>query len=75
MHIPKIFPKLISMINDVPEEKWESPKDSRTTRTKANIIRSYLKIRSRLKFARSVVYNLQPEKFIESVNSRDISIR
>lgn len=75
MDIPEFFPELISMITNVPDEKWDTPKDPATTKTKENTIRSFVKSGLSKKFARSVVYNLQPENFVDSINSRDTSIR
>lgn len=67
---PEFFKELISMITDVPEEKWDSPKDPSTRLTKTESLRSYSKRGPSKKLARSIIYNLSPETFVESLNTR-----
>ena len=67
---PEFFKELISMITDVPEEKWDTPKDPSTRLTKTESLRSYSKRGPSKKLAQSIVYNLSPKMFIESLSER-----
>lgn len=68
--VPYFFKDLVAMITDVPEEAWATPKDPSSKLTKESTLRSYAKRGLTGKFAQSIVYNLSPEMFIESLESR-----
>ena len=68
--VPYFFRDLIVMITDVPEEKWDTPKDPSSRLTKESTLRSYAKRGLTKKFAQSIVYNLSPEMFEESLKTR-----
>ena len=68
--VPYFFKDLIAMITDVPEEIWGTPKDPSTKLSKTDTLRSYAKRGLSKKFAQSIVYNLSPEMFSESLNTR-----
>ena len=68
--VPYFFRDLMSMITDVTEEEWGTPKDPNTKLTKEETLRTYAKRKPSKKFAQSIVYRLFPEMFIESLESR-----
>lgn len=70
LDVPAFFRDLVAMITDVPEEAWDTPKDPSSKLTKENTLRTYAKRGLSAKFAKSIVYNLSPEMFIESLESR-----
>ncbi len=73
--VPYFMRELIEMITNVPEEKWDSPKDPATRLTKESTLRSYAKRGLSQKLCRSIIYDLSPENFIDSVNSRPEAAR
>lgn len=68
--VPEFFRDLIAMITDVSEDEWGTPKDPSSKLTKESTLRSYAKRGLSGKFARSIVYRLSPDTFIDSLNSR-----
>ena len=70
LDVPAFFRDLVAMITDVPEEARDTPKDPSSKLTKENTLRTYAKRGLSAKFAKSIVYNLSPEMFIESLESR-----
>lgn len=68
--IPYFFRDLVSMITDVTEDEWGTPKDPATKLSKESTLRSYAKRGVSQKFAQSIVYRLKPELFIEALNTR-----
>lgn len=68
--VPYFFKDLVAMITDVPEKAWATPKDPSSKLTKESTLRSYAKRGLTGKFAQSIVYNLSPEMFVESLESR-----
>lgn len=68
--VPYFFRDLIAMITDVPEETWATPKDPSNRLTKTDTLRTYAKRGISKKFAQSIVYNLSPEMFVESLGTR-----
>lgn len=73
--IPYFFRDLIAMITDVAENEWGTPKDPSTKLSKKSTLRSYVKRGLSQKFAQSIVYRLNPEMFIESLNTRPVTVR
>lgn len=73
--VPYFFKDLIAMITDVTEDEWGTPKDPSTKLSKESTLRSYAKRGLSQKFAQSIVYRLKPEMFIESLNTRDVTVR
>lgn len=73
--IPYFVRDLIAMITDVPEEEWGTPKDPSTKTTNENTLRNFSKRGLSKKLAKNIVYRLKPENFIDSINSRDNSVR
>ena len=74
LDVPAFFRALVAMITDVPEEAWDTPKDPSSKLTKENTLRTYAKRGLSAKFAKSIVYNLSPEMFIESLESRPAAV-
>lgn len=74
LDVPAFFRDLVAMITDVPEEAWDTPKDPSSKLTKENTLRTYAKRGLSAKFAKSIVYNLSPEMFIESLESRPAAV-
>ena len=73
--VPYFFKDLIAMITDVTEDEWGTPKDPSTKLSKESTLRSYDKRGFLQKFAQSIVYRLKPERFIESLNTKDVSVQ
>lgn len=73
--VPQFFRELFTMITDVPEEEWYTPKDPATMNAKDASLRSYAKRTIPKKFAQQIVYRLSTENFIESLNSRPIETK
>ena len=72
--MPAFFRDLVAMITDVTEEARDTPKDPSSKLTKENTLRTYAKRGLSAKFAKSIVYNLSPEMFIESLESRPAAV-
>ena len=68
--VPYFFRDLMAMITDVTEEEWGTPKDPNTRLTNENTLRTYAKRGFSQKFARSIVYRLFPNMFVQSLNTR-----
>lgn len=68
--VPDFFRELMTMITDVPEEDWETPKDPLSKLTTENTLRSYAKRGMTKKFAQSIVYHLSPETFEDYLESK-----
>lgn len=73
--VPYFFRDLIAMITDVTEDEWGTIKDPSTKLTSDETLRSYSKRNLTKKFAQSIVYRLQPELFMESLNERPDTVR
>ena len=74
LDVPAFFRALVAMITDVTEEARDTPKDPSSKLTKENTLRTYAKRGLSAKFAKSIVYNLSPEMFIESLESRPAAV-
>ena len=73
--VPYFFRDLISMITNVTEDEWGTPKDPLTKLSKDSTLRSYVKDRGlSKKFAQSIVYRLTPENFIDSLKTRPATV-
>ncbi|WP_033164723.1 hypothetical protein [Clostridium sp. KNHs205] len=73
--VPYFFRDLIAMITDVSEDEWGTQKDSSTKLTKENTLRNYSKRRLSKKFAESIVYRLDKDLFVDSINQRPKTVR
>ena len=73
--VPYFFKDLVAMITDVTEDEWGTPKDPSTKLSKESTLRSYVKRGLSQKFAQSIIYRLKPEMFIESLNTRTVTVR
>ena len=73
--VPYFFSDLIAMITDVSEEEWGTQKDPSTKLTKENTLRNYSKRGLSKKFAESIVYRLDRNLFVESINQRSVTVR
>lgn len=73
--VPYFFRDLIAMITDVSEEEWGTQKDPSTKLTKENTLRNYSKRGLSKKFAESIVYRLDRNLFVESINQRSVTVR
>ena len=74
LDVPAFFRDLVAMITDVTEEARDTPKDPSSKLTKENTLRTYAKRGLSARFAKSIVYNLSPEMFIESLESRPAAV-
>ena len=63
MDVPSFFRELISMITDVPDSEWGTPKDPATKLTKNSTLRTYSKRNLPQKFAQNIVYRLDANNF------------
>ena len=57
------------------EEEWGTQKDPSTKLTKENTLRNYSKHGLSKKFAESIVYRLDRNLFVESINQRSVTVR
>ncbi len=73
--VPYFVRDMIAMITDVSEEEWGTKLDPSTKMTNENTLRNFSKRGLSKKLALNIVYRLKPENFIESINSRDASVR
>ena len=73
--VPYFFREIISMITDVTEEEWGTPKDPATKRTKTETLKNYVKRGLSKKFAQSIVYRLTPDILIERIEERPETVR
>ena len=58
------------MITEVPDEAYDTPKDSSTKLTFENTLMSYTKRDITKKFVQSIVYKLSPKDFVALLNDR-----
>ncbi len=73
--IPYFFRDLISMITNVTEDEWRTPKDPSTKLSKDSTLHSYVKDRGlSKKFAQSIVHRLTSENFIDSLETRPATV-
>ena len=68
--VPRFFRELVSMITNVTENEWNTPKDPSSKLTNESTLRTYAKRGISKKFAQSIVYKLSPEIFVKSLKHR-----
>lgn len=69
MDVPEFMRYLISIITELSEEDWNAPKDP-GNQVKSNTLRNYSKQGISQKLAKSIVYRLNKENFIEEISSK-----
>lgn len=68
--VPDFMRDLIAMITEVPEDEWTTSKDPSEER-RDSTLRSYAKRGLPQKMAQAIVYRLNPDNMVASIESRD----